>query len=54
VQRTRRVHLFDVTNHPTAAWTTQLARNLAANLDSAGRHFTYLIRDQVAPGHRGW
>jgi hypothetical protein len=46
--RTRRVHLLGVTDHPTGAWATQMARNLAADFE-AGRHrFTHMIRDRDA------
>jgi transposase InsO family protein len=44
--QTRRVHLLGITRHPTGQWATQLARNLAAELEEAGRRFTYLIRDR--------
>jgi putative transposase len=43
---TRHVHLLGVTRFPTAAWATQLARELTAGLSDAGRGFTHLIRDR--------
>jgi transposase InsO family protein len=46
--RTRRVHLPGITRHPAGQWATQLARNLAAELEEAGCRFTYLIRDRDA------
>jgi putative transposase len=45
---TRRVHLLGVTQYPTAAWATQVARGLAADVDEAGCRFTHLIRDRDA------
>jgi putative transposase len=43
---TRHVHLLGVTRFPTAAWATQLARELTVDLAEAGRGFTHLIRDR--------
>jgi putative transposase len=34
------------TAHPTAAWVTQAVRNLAMDLDDAGRTARYVIRDR--------
>ena len=45
---TRWVYLLGITEHPIAAWATQLARELAWTLEDSGRRFTHLIRDRDA------
>nr|WP_228553705.1 integrase core domain-containing protein [Catenulispora pinisilvae] len=44
----RRAYLLGVTDHPTGAWATQLARELTFDLEQAGHRFTRLIRDRDA------
>ncbi len=42
----RRVHLLGVTTNPNGPWVTQVARNFASDLEDAGRHFRFLVRDR--------
>jgi transposase InsO family protein len=44
----RVVHLLGVTANPNGPWVTQVARNFAAELEEAGRHLRFLIRDRDA------
>jgi putative transposase len=46
--QTRRVLVAGCTEHPSAAWVTQQARNLAWQLDEEDRRPTLLIRDRDA------
>lgn len=42
----RRIRVLGATTHPTAAWVTQVARNLVMDLQDIGATVTHLIRDR--------
>jgi putative transposase len=42
----RRIRILGATAHPSAVWVTQVARNLAMDIEDAGTRVKYLIRDR--------